>query len=80
SSFFTVLLAFSFWRFFHIFAKVRCTLVFEMLKILTEKRSATIFVQELERAIQERFHVIPLQQQEVQRVINAWFNSQSFIT
>ncbi|MEG4405425.1 hypothetical protein, partial [Microcoleus sp. MON2_D5] len=26
SSFFTVLLAFSFWRFFHIFAKVRCTL------------------------------------------------------
>ncbi|MEG4408246.1 hypothetical protein, partial [Microcoleus sp. MON2_D5] len=25
SSFFTVLLAFSFWRFFHIFAKVRCT-------------------------------------------------------
>ncbi|MEG4814901.1 PIN domain-containing protein [Microcoleus sp. K5-D4] len=58
----------------------RDALVFEMLKILTEKRSATIFVKELERAIQERFHVIPLQQQEVQRVINAWFNSQSFIT
>lgn len=58
----------------------RDALVFEMLKILTEKRSATIFVQELERAIQERFHVIPLQQQEVKRVINAWFNSQSFIT
>ncbi|MEG4405736.1 acetamidase/formamidase family protein, partial [Microcoleus sp. MON2_D5] len=40
SSFFTVLLAFSFWRFFHIFAKVRCTqpryseyLVFEGISV-----------------------------------------------
>jgi tetratricopeptide (TPR) repeat protein len=58
----------------------RDDLVFEMLKILTEKRSATIFVQELKRAIQERFKIIPLQEQQVQRAIDAWFDSQLFIT
>ena len=58
----------------------RDVLVFEMLKILTEQYSATTFTQELKRAIQERFQVIPLQQQEVQRVINTWLISQSFIT
>jgi hypothetical protein len=58
----------------------RDVLVFEMLKILTEQYSATTFTQELKQAIQERFQVIPLQQQEVQRVINTWLISQSFIT
>jgi tetratricopeptide (TPR) repeat protein len=58
----------------------RDALVFELLKILTAKRSATTFVQELKRAIQERFKIIPLQEQQVQRAIDAWFDSQLFIT
>jgi hypothetical protein len=58
----------------------RDALVFELLKILTAKRSATTFVHELKRAIQERFKIIPLQEQQVQRAIDAWFDSQLFIT
>jgi len=55
-------------------------LVFELLKILTAQRSVTDFVQNLKRAIQQKFEVIPLQKQEVIRVIDAWLCSKSFIT
>jgi hypothetical protein len=58
----------------------RDALVFELLKILTAKRSATIFVRELKKIIQQRFEVIPLQEREVLKAINAWFSSRSFIT
>ena len=58
----------------------RDALVFELLKILTAKRSATTFVHKLQQAIAQRFKVLPLQQRKVLRAINAWFTSQSIIT
>jgi len=58
----------------------RDTLVFELLKVLTARRSMTLFINELKKIIQQRFIIIPLQEREVLRVIDAWFSSQSFIT
>jgi len=58
----------------------RDALVFELLKILTAKRSAATFVHKLRQAIGQTFEVIPLQQREALRVITTWFTSQSIIT
>jgi len=58
----------------------RDALVFELLKILTAKRSAATFVHKLRQAIEQRFEVIPLQRREVLKVITTWFTSQSIIT
>jgi len=58
----------------------RDALVFELLKILTAKRSAATFVHKIRQAIGQTFEVIPLQQREALRVITTWFTSQSIIT
>jgi tetratricopeptide (TPR) repeat protein len=61
------------------FIDPRDALVFELLKLLTVKRSATVFVRELKKAIQQKFSVMPLQETEVLRAIDVWV-LQSFMT
>jgi len=58
----------------------RDALTFELLKILTVKHSATLFVQELKKSIHQRFQVIPLQEEVVVQSISIWFSSMPFIT
>ena len=58
----------------------RDALVFELLRVLTAKRSATTFVHELKQAIQQKFEVIPLQERDALTVVDVWVKSQSIIT
>ena len=58
----------------------RDALIFELLSVQTEKCSKRTFVQELQKAVQQRFKVMPLQQQNVIKVIYAWLTSQIIIT
>jgi tetratricopeptide (TPR) repeat protein len=58
----------------------RDNLVFELLKTLTARRSATIFVKNLIRTIQQKFEVMPLQKTSVLTAITVWFESQPIIT
>jgi tetratricopeptide (TPR) repeat protein len=62
------------------FIDPRDTLVFELLTILTEKRSMSVFIESLKRTVRQRFNLIPLQQRDVLEVITAWLRSQSFTT
>jgi tetratricopeptide (TPR) repeat protein len=55
-------------------------LVFELLKVLTAKRSAKNFIDYLKQAIHRTFKVIPLQERQVLLVIHAWEVSQTIIT
>ncbi|OUC14796.1 MAG: hypothetical protein B0A82_10750 [Alkalinema sp. CACIAM 70d] len=62
----------------------RDSLVFELMKILTVKHQSmesgsTVFVSKLKKAIQQKFSVMPLQEKEVLRAVDAWV-SQSFMT
>ncbi|MGB8701936.1 MAG: hypothetical protein WCD18_21175 [Thermosynechococcaceae cyanobacterium] len=57
----------------------RDALVFELLKILTKKRSTTIFIESLNRDIQRRFELMPLQKRDVLTAISVWVK-QSIIT
>jgi hypothetical protein len=58
----------------------RDELVFELLKSMTLKRSATSFIYNLKQAIHKRFQLIPLQKKQVLTTINAWEASQLIIT
>lgn len=58
----------------------RDALVFELLTVVTAKRPATNFIRELKKTIRQRFKVIPLQEKEVSRAIDAWFLAQPFMT
>ncbi|MCA6624067.1 MAG: hypothetical protein IM542_16165, partial [Pseudanabaena sp. M165S2SP1A06QC] len=62
------------------FIDPRDALVSELLRVMTERRSKTTFVQELQKAIQQSFKVMPLQYKNVIETINAWFYSQIIIT
>jgi tetratricopeptide (TPR) repeat protein len=57
----------------------RDVLVFELMKILTTKRSVTVFVRELKKAIRQKFEVIPLQERDLLTAIEAWIKSQPII-
>lgn len=54
--------------------------VFNVLKILTEKRSITHFTHHLKNGIRQKFRVIPLQEEKVLQVIDIWIEYQSVIT
>ena len=58
----------------------RDDLVFELLKILTIKRSIRKFVQVLKYLIHKKFTVIPLQKQKILNLIDVWLKVQFIIT
>ena len=58
----------------------RDTFVYDVLKILTEKRSIRYFTNHLKHGIRQKFRVIPLQEEKVLQVIDAWIKYQSVIT
>lgn len=51
-----------------------------MMKILTAKRSMTVFVRELKKAIRQRFKIIPFQERDILTAIDVWVESQPIIT
>ncbi|MGB7314218.1 MAG: hypothetical protein WA939_14905, partial [Nodosilinea sp.] len=57
----------------------RDALVFELMKIITARYSATDFLRQLKGEIQQRFIVMPLQKKEVLGSIDVWV-SQSYMT
>ena len=58
----------------------RDVLVLELIKILTTKRSVTVFVGRLRTVIRRRFEVIPFQERDVLTAIDGWVKSQPIIT
>lgn len=58
----------------------RDAIIFELLKVLTDKRSVNSIIQALKRSIRRRFEIIPLQEREILQAIDAWQASQLIIT